>query len=212
MAQLVEREKAVSPQVEHYLAEFRRSLEQGTPQPRWVIQARESAIARFERLGFPTTKLEQWRFTSVAPIAERTFVLADVPAGADRADTRPLSAPVAHAVCVNGRLSPRLSNLNTLPEGVQISGLEAALASNPGAARALSGQAHAETDQRLHLAEQRLSARWHRHLGREGRCRGTAHRSDICLGRRQVCDGVTPQAPHRCRRSVADYGARAIRR
>ena len=132
MAQLVEREKAVSPQVEHYLAEFRRSLEQGTPQPRWVIQARESAIARFERLGFPTTKLEQWRFTSVAPIAERTFVLADVPAGADRADTRPLSAPVAHAVCVNGRLSSRLSNLNTLPEGVQISGLEAALASNPG--------------------------------------------------------------------------------
>ena len=132
MAQLVEREKAVSPQGEHYLAEFRRSLEQGPPQPRWLVQARESALAKFERLGFPTTKLEQWRFTSIAPIAERTFVLGDA-AGApdDAALTRPLSAPAAHAVCVNGRFSPRLSDLGILPEGVQISSLDAALASAP---------------------------------------------------------------------------------
>ena len=76
MAQLVEQEKQTSPHLAHYLAEYRRSLEQGPPQPRWVAQARESAIAQFERLGFPTTKLEQWRFTSVEPIAERTFALA----------------------------------------------------------------------------------------------------------------------------------------
>ena len=76
MAQLVEQEKQSSPQVAHYAAEYRRSLEQGPAQPRWVAQARESAMAQFERLGFPTTKIEQWRFTSVAPIAERTFALA----------------------------------------------------------------------------------------------------------------------------------------
>ena len=76
MAQLVEQEKQASPQLAHYVAEYRRTVEQGAAQPRWVAQARASAIAQFERLGFPTTKIEQWRFTSVAPIAERTFALA----------------------------------------------------------------------------------------------------------------------------------------
>ena len=76
MSQVVEQEKPASPQLAHYIAEYRRAIAQGPAQPRWVAQARESAIAQFERLGFPTTKLEQWRFTSVAPIAERTFALA----------------------------------------------------------------------------------------------------------------------------------------
>jgi Fe-S cluster assembly protein SufD len=130
MAQLVEQEKSTSPQVAHYLAEYRRALAE-TAQPAWVAQARESAIAQFERLGFPTTKLEQWRFTSVAPIAERPFTLASD--GAGRTDGRhvPLSAPVAHAVCVNGRYAPALSTVDGLPAGVRIQGLEASLASNP---------------------------------------------------------------------------------
>ena len=132
MAQLVEQEKHTSPRLAHYLAEYRGSLEQGPPQPRWVAQARESAIARFERLGFPTTRIEQWRFTSVEPIAERTFVLATD--GVEQAAqlARPLSAPIAHAVCVNGRFTPQLSSdLDRLPKGVQILGIGAALASQP---------------------------------------------------------------------------------
>jgi Fe-S cluster assembly protein SufD len=130
MAQLVEQEKQTSPQVAHYAAEYRRSIEQGPAQPRWVGQARDSAMAQFERLGFPTTKLEQWRFTSVAPIADRTFALAKDIAGAEH-QTEALTAPIAHAVCVNGRFAPHLSRLDTLPKGVQLLGLEAALASHP---------------------------------------------------------------------------------
>ena len=144
MAQLVEQEKQSSPNVAHYAAEYRRSLEQGPAQPRWVGQARDSAMAQFERLGFPTTRIEQWRFTSVAPIAERTFALAA--AGAPNAaaalgwpdgfagaplQTEALSAPIAHAVCVNGRFAPQLSHLDRLPTGVQLLGLEAAIASHP---------------------------------------------------------------------------------
>ena len=41
-------------------------------------------MARFEALGYPTTKNEDWHFTSVAPIAERAFRLA---APASQADT-----------------------------------------------------------------------------------------------------------------------------
>jgi Fe-S cluster assembly protein SufD len=131
MAQLVEQERQTSPNVAHYAAEYRRSLEQGPAQPRWVAQARDGAMAQFEHLGFPTTKIEQWRFTSVAPIAERTFALAkDGIAGAQQ-QTQALSAPIAQAVCVNGRFAPQLSHLDTLPKGVQLLGLEAAIASHP---------------------------------------------------------------------------------
>ena len=121
MSQVVEREKPASPQLAHYTAEYQRAIAHAASQPRWVAQARESAIAQFERLGFPTTRLEQWRFTSVAPIAERTFALAPLNGdGTDKADSRqisPLGGGVAHAVCVNGQFSPKLSSLDKLPEG-----------------------------------------------------------------------------------------------
>ncbi len=132
MAQAVEQRHAASPQVAHYVADYRRSVEQGQPQPGWLAQAREQAIAQFERLGFPTTKHEQWRFTSVAPIAERTFTRPqDGIVKVSGRHSAALSAPAAHAVCVNGRFAPALSQLDTLPKGVQILGLEAALAAQP---------------------------------------------------------------------------------
>ena len=131
MAQLVEQEKQSSPTLAHYVAEYRRSVEHAPPQPRWIAQARESAIAQFERLGFPTTKNEHWRFTSVAPIAERTFALAaDGVAHVTAQHAGALSAPVAHAVCVNGRFAPKLSTLGGLPKGAQVLSLEEAIASH----------------------------------------------------------------------------------
>src|SRR4026208_1089947 len=44
--------------------------------PAWLKDLRAGGIARFGALGFPTTKQEAWRFTSVAPIADDTFQLA----------------------------------------------------------------------------------------------------------------------------------------
>jgi Fe-S cluster assembly protein SufD len=132
MSQVVEREKPASPQLAHYVAQYQRAVAQVPAQPRWVLQARESAIAQFERLGFPTTKLESWRFTSVAPIAERSFAVAtDGVATLDRKLTAPLSGNPALAVAVNGRFVPQLSSMKALPKGIQILSLEEALASNP---------------------------------------------------------------------------------
>jgi Fe-S cluster assembly protein SufD len=130
MAQLVEQEKQISPTVASYSVEYRRSLEQGPAQPRWVQQARDSAMAQFERLGFPTTRIEQWRFTSVAPIAERTFPLAKDGLAGAQPHAQALSAPIAHAVCVNGRFAPQLSRVDALPKGVQLLGLETAISSH----------------------------------------------------------------------------------
>jgi len=47
--------------------------------PAWLKDLRASGIARFGDLGFPNMKQEAWRFTSVAPIAEGSFELAQAP-------------------------------------------------------------------------------------------------------------------------------------
>ena len=66
--------------IESYLRAFERTA---TPDkasaPDWARSLRLSAITRFETLGFPTTKNEDWHFTSVAPIAEREFDLLAPP-------------------------------------------------------------------------------------------------------------------------------------
>jgi len=58
--------------MEAYRADFQRQ----TAAPDWLQSLRAQGMARFESLGFPTTKNEDWHFTSVAPIAERTFCAA----------------------------------------------------------------------------------------------------------------------------------------
>src|SRR3989441_5200556 len=62
---------------ERYLAAFKTFAGNGAAgAPPWLKEMREAAIARFAELGFPTTRQEEWRFTSVAPIAETTFTLS----------------------------------------------------------------------------------------------------------------------------------------
>jgi Fe-S cluster assembly protein SufD len=130
MTQVAERATPVSAHVARYVADYHSA--KSSSQPQWLTKMRESALASFERLGFPTTKLEQWRFTSVTPISEKAFALAiDGMAGADTALTASLSGGGVVAVCVNGRFAPALSTLDRLPKGVQVLSLEAALSSNP---------------------------------------------------------------------------------
>ncbi len=90
---------------------FQRSL--GAAAPGWLKALRQDAFARFAELGFPTTSQEEWRYTSVAPIAERAFELAsDGAAALSRDDVEHSSFPVYACslfVFVNGCFAPRLS-------------------------------------------------------------------------------------------------------
>jgi Fe-S cluster assembly protein SufD len=130
MSQVAERAIPVSAQVARYVAEY--SSTRSPSQPQWLLNARESALASFERLGFPTSKLEEWRHTPVGPISEKTFALAaDGVVKADKRLVSPLAGGSVLAVSVNGRFAPHLSSLGTLPKGVHVLSLEAVLASNP---------------------------------------------------------------------------------
>ena len=80
--------------IESYLKGFEQLASNGgAAAPDWARSLRLSAITRFEALGFPTTKNEDWHFTSVAPIAEREFELLAPP-------TRGVTRGAARAVLV----------------------------------------------------------------------------------------------------------------
>ena len=60
----------------HFVAAYEAFAANGASgAPPWLQEMRERAIARFAAVGFPTTRLEQWRFTSVQPISETPFEL-----------------------------------------------------------------------------------------------------------------------------------------
>ena len=45
--------------------------------PAWLTRLRENSQARFESLGYPTKKIESWRYTSMRPIASATWGAAN---------------------------------------------------------------------------------------------------------------------------------------
>jgi len=118
-----------------YLARFEQLLgRRGATDPAWLTSVRRAAFDSFTRLGFPTTRDEEWRFTNVAPIADGAFAEA---AGAEvtKAQLAPLLVKQLSAtrlVFVNGRFSPALSSSLALPKGAQVTSIAAMPATDPG--------------------------------------------------------------------------------
>ncbi len=115
-----------------YLAAFE-SLGRNVPQS--IADLRDRGFARFSALGFPTPRLEQWRFTNVAPIAGRAFTLGEpaavAPAAVAPYELHGVAGP--RIVFVNGRFAAELSDAGSLPAGVEVGSLAAALQADPDA-------------------------------------------------------------------------------
>src|SRR5213594_631907 len=82
----------------------------------WVERLRQKGMDDFLALGFPTTKLENWKYTNVAPIRRVTFAPATVAAVYDRrgsaGETSPaVIDPSPRLVFVNGWFAPALSSI-----------------------------------------------------------------------------------------------------
>ena len=101
---------------------FVREVARATPS--WLDTIRQCAFQRFEALGFPTTKNEDWHFTSVAPIVEAAYPPRTAPGGDVKpTDLTPFTFGVSDwptIVFVNGVFAPALSSLEALPEGVKV--------------------------------------------------------------------------------------------
>jgi Fe-S cluster assembly protein SufD len=129
MSQVAERTFPASAHVARYIADYHRAT--SASQPAWLASTRSAALTSFERLGFPNTKQEEWRFTPIGPLVETPFKLAGDGLDAGSRSFSSITDDAAVIACVNGRLAPRLSDLHRLPSGVQVLGLEAALAKAP---------------------------------------------------------------------------------
>ncbi len=101
-------------------------------QPEHVVALRRAGLARFESLGFPTTRQEAWRKTNVKRIARGSFARTTSAEGISALRLAPFSMPdCVELVFVNGAFSPALSRLGTLPEGVFAGSLAAAIELHP---------------------------------------------------------------------------------
>src|SRR6188508_3053268 len=120
----------IMPYIDQYQT-FARSVSKQTPA--WLATIRQCAFERFQALGFPTTKNEDWHFTSVAPIAEAAFPPLAAPGGDVKpADLAPFTFGATDwptIVFVNGVFTPALSSLDRLPDGVRVYDLATAVRS-----------------------------------------------------------------------------------
>jgi len=108
----------------------------------WLTGLRQEAFRRFENLGFPTTRQEEWRFTNVKCIAETEFALAEIPPPLSRETISPfvLDEDYLRLVFVNGHYVGDLSETAAAPQGTVVSSLSAALADQPALIKDHLGQ------------------------------------------------------------------------
>jgi Fe-S cluster assembly protein SufD len=92
-----------------YQAAFR-DLRETSPTVAWLEMVRSSAMDRFEQLGFPSVRDEEWKYTNLAALAKESFVPAT--RSEDALDVSGFAYPEtasAHLVVVNGFLREDLS-------------------------------------------------------------------------------------------------------
>ena len=98
--------------------------------PAWLDEVRETAIERFRKGGFPTPKMESWKFTNLGPLARTAFRDIEAITGPEltRAALEPYRlTPDCHLmVFVNGQFRPDLSVLDHVPDGTRVVELAAA--------------------------------------------------------------------------------------
>ncbi len=127
----------------------------------WLVRLREDAIDRFADEGWPTTRRENWRHTSLAFMAQHALAVREAVApeavvavlraryqAAQSEAQAPATPGVESArndghwvVFVDGRFTPSLSAIGGLPGGVHIGSLADALTQTPEAVEAAFGQA-----------------------------------------------------------------------
>ncbi len=115
-----------------FLATFELNQANGAAQsPSWLRRLRKTAIGCFQELGFPTTRDEEWKYTSVEPILSHVFELGK---GTETTATPQVllsqsfaEAAACRLVFINGHFHPALSSMARLPAGVRVASLAQAV-------------------------------------------------------------------------------------
>ena len=117
-------------QTERYFREFERRKPAG---PAWLQALRRAGIERFQELGFPTTRWEEWKYTNIRPVPEIQFS----PGRFDPSELSALSeltfddSGTIRLVFINGLLSREHSRVEGLPPKVRVESLSEAVHATP---------------------------------------------------------------------------------
>src|SRR5690242_5499315 len=96
------------------------SVRESSPTVAWLELVRSSAMDRFEQLGFPSVKEEDWKYTNLASLAKEEFVPV-TSASTDAREIQPYPETAeTHLVVVDGFLREDLSTKTGLGEVVAI--------------------------------------------------------------------------------------------
>jgi Fe-S cluster assembly protein SufD len=127
---------------QHYVSRYESLRDQlGQLGSSRLHRLRESAIDRFNEIGFPTTQSEEWRYTPLTPLLGIPFEPA-ARNGVALDELRPLAADLGanRLAFVNGHFEPKLSSLKTLPKGTVLENLSTAFSRSPGLLESHLGQ------------------------------------------------------------------------
>ncbi|MDN5842103.1 MAG: Fe-S cluster assembly protein SufD [Alcaligenaceae bacterium] len=113
----------------------------GADQP-WLSALRRRAIDRFASEGWPTTRVEAWRHTSLAALAQQTFDGSGTQASVDELVQSVRQGEGGHwLVFVDGQFDAAHSDLGVLPDGAVVKPLSAAMADHASDIESLFGAA-----------------------------------------------------------------------
>lgn len=117
--------QATEPLYQQLLEEFEEKVAQEQPaEPAFLQEARQYAFERFKRLGFPTVRVEDWKYTNIIPFLKDLYLhnghLNVGAAGAKLDDNVLKTAAIAYMDCyqvllLNGRLQQNNSQQQLPP-------------------------------------------------------------------------------------------------
>ena len=100
----------------------------------WLKKLRARSMDRFRELGFPTQRVESWKYTNLRNLERNVFHPATANTANVSIDTVPtlLADQAGHrAVFVNGWFRPELSSLGRLPDGAELRSFQQELELDP---------------------------------------------------------------------------------
>lgn len=106
---------------------FREALRAASERRDGLSDLRARAAEAYESAGLPTRRVERWKFTDLRDLRRLGFVGAAEVAQPSIPDDV-LESEGVRLVLVNGRVSPALSQLDALPDGVRVRSIADALA------------------------------------------------------------------------------------
>jgi Fe-S cluster assembly protein SufD len=111
-------------------------------EPNWLTPMRAEAMAAFNALGFPTSALEDWHYTSLSSIAAIPYAVGGKASVTSVADLAPymINADWPTLVFLNGTYSPSLSSLDAMPAGIRVMDLATAWREAPAVLEAHLGR------------------------------------------------------------------------